>query len=136
LASPFPDAIVKSAATEASGEWPRPALAALTGAMSPADMLKRIDQKKGDERDMALAEGYFYLGQRYLIAGDKKTAQSYFEKARQVGVFTYTEHMAAAFELQQLAKAGPAAAAAPVAAKPAVIKPRSTPTGSALPPPG
>ena len=136
LGKPVPDAIIKSAAAEAAGEWPRPALAVVTGAMPPAEMLKRIDQKKGDERDMALAEGYFYLGQRYLVVGDKKTAQSYFEKARQVGVFTYTEHMAAAFELQQLAKASPAAAAAPVAAKPVVTKPPPTPAGSAQPPPG
>lgn len=136
LGKPIPDAIVKSAVAEASGEWPRPALAAMTGAMSPADMLKRIDQKKGDERDMALAEGYFYLGQRYLVVGDKKTAQAFFEKSRQVGIFTYTEHMAAAFELQRLAKAGPAVAAAPAATKPVVTKQPSTPTGAALTPPG
>jgi lipoprotein NlpI len=136
LGKPVPDAVVKRAMAEASGEWPRPALAVLTGAMPPAEMLKRIDQKKGDERDMALAEGYFYLGQHYLAAGDKKTAQSYFEKTRQIGVFTYIEHMASAFELQQLAKAGPAASAAPVEAKPMITRQPSTPSDMTSPPRG
>jgi lipoprotein NlpI/transglutaminase-like putative cysteine protease len=137
LRKPVPDAIVKRAAAEASGDWPRPALAALTGAMSPADLLNRIDQKKGDERDMALSEGYFYLGQHYLMVGDRKTAQSYFEKTRQVDVFTYTEHMAAGFELQRLAKSGAATSAiAPSAAKSAVTKRPPIPASTAPPPPG
>jgi lipoprotein NlpI len=51
---------------------------------------------------MALAEGYFYLGQRYLILGDKAKAQEYFEKTRQLDVIIYTEHTAAGFELRRL----------------------------------
>ena len=100
------------AAAEAHGEWPRPALAMMTGAISPEELLKLMDDKKGDERQMALAEGYFYLGQHYLIAGDTKMAQSYFQKTRDLDIFIYVEHVAAGFELQQLAKDGAATSTA------------------------
>jgi len=85
----------------------------LTGAISPDDLIKVLDEKKGDDGHMALAEGYFYLGQHYLIVGDKKTAQNYFEKARELDVIIYTEHIAAGFELQRLTSDGAAGAAAP-----------------------
>jgi lipoprotein NlpI len=74
----------------------------LTGNLAPDDMLKLIDGKNGDDRHMALAEGYFYLGQHYLMLGDKAKAREYFEKTRQLDVIIYTEHIAAAFELQHL----------------------------------
>ena len=59
--------------------------------MAPEDLLKLMDEKKGDERQMTLSEGYFYLGQHYLIVGDSKSAQTYFEKAREQQVIVYTE---------------------------------------------
>ena len=76
LGKPVPDFIAKQAAAEAHGEWPRPALAMMTGAISPEELLKLMDDKKDDERQMALAEGYFYLGQHYLIACDTKAKDS------------------------------------------------------------
>ncbi len=98
-----PDELIKRAAAEPRGEWPRPALAMLAGAISPEDMLKFLDDaKKGDDRHMALAEGYFYLGQHYLAKGDRATAKAYFEKTRDLGVIVYTEHVAAGFELDRL----------------------------------
>ena len=51
---------------------------------------------------MALAEGYFYVGEHYMTLGDKTRAREYFEKTRQLDVFIYTEHAAAGFELQRL----------------------------------
>jgi lipoprotein NlpI len=99
--------------TDAHGEWPRPALAMLTGALSPEDLLKQLDEKKGDDRQMALSEGYFYLGEHYLIVGDGKTAQSYFEKARDQGVIIYTEHVAAGHELRRLKHESAVTSAAP-----------------------
>jgi len=117
LGKAIPDAIVKRIVAEAGGEWPRPALAMLTGAITPEAMLKLLEEKKGDERHMALSEAYFYLGQYYLNVGDKKTAQAYFEKARELDVIIYTEHIAAGFELQQLAGDGAVTSpAAPAAA--------------------
>ena len=85
----------------------------MTGSISPEELLKRMDEKKGDDRHMALAEGYFYLGQHYLVAGDKKAAGTYFQKTRDLDVFLYIEHVAAGFELQRLKNDGTAASAAP-----------------------
>jgi lipoprotein NlpI len=102
LGKPLPESLVKRAATEAHGEWPRAGLAMITGAVSPEDSLKTLDTKKGDDLQMALSEAYFYIGERYMAVGDKQAAQGYFEKARDLGVIIYTEHIAAGFELNRL----------------------------------
>jgi lipoprotein NlpI len=104
LGRPIPEVIAKRAAKEAHGDWPRPALAMLNGALSPEEMLALLDQKSGDDRQMALTEGYFYLGQHHLLLGNKDLAREYFEKVRQLNVIFYTEHLAARFELQRLKK--------------------------------
>lgn len=110
----LPDDVAKRAGAEAQGEWPRPGLAMLVGALSPDDLLKVLDKKSGDERHMALAEGYFYLAQHYLLNGDKKTAQSYFEKVRALDIIMYTEHITAGFELERLSKDSALSSATPV----------------------
>ncbi|MGY3452312.1 DUF3857 domain-containing protein [Bradyrhizobium sp. USDA 4353] len=114
---PVPDAIAQRARATANGPWPLPALAMMTGALSPDELLKTFDDKKGDERKMLLSEAYFYIGQHAMMRGDKQAAKLSFEKSREQGVLLYTEHIAAGFELQRLAKESAGAAAAP-AAKP------------------
>ncbi|MGZ5137269.1 MAG: hypothetical protein ACXWCX_05650, partial [Burkholderiales bacterium] len=84
------------------GEWPRPALAMLNGKLQPDEMLNLLERKSGDDLEMARAEGYFYLGQHFLLQGDKSKAREYFEKTRELGVLMYTEHAAARFELERL----------------------------------
>ena len=90
------------AVAQPRGEWPRPALAVLTGNMAPGDMLRVLERKTGDELKLGLSEAYFYLGQHYLGLGDKTKARHYFEETRRLNVLIYTEHTAAAFELQRL----------------------------------
>jgi lipoprotein NlpI len=102
LGRPIPDTIARRAAADPRGDWPRPALAMINGDLAPEDMLKLLDGKSGDDRRMALAEGYFYVGEHYMTLGDKVKAREYFEKTRQLDVFIYTEHAAAGFELQRL----------------------------------
>jgi lipoprotein NlpI len=102
LGKPAPADLLKRATTEQRGEWPRAALAMVAGAMTPDDVIKSVDDKKGDDRQMALAEGYFYVGEHYLSAGDKKTAQTYFNKTRELGVIMYIEHIAAGLELARM----------------------------------
>lgn len=154
LRKPVSQALVARAAAEAGGEWPRAGLAMLTGKLSPDDMLKSLEKKQGDERQMALAEAYFYLGQYYLVAGDRKKAKESFEKTRSLGVITYIEHNSANFELERLKKPSTASAVKPAAAaarpdtatpsrsgaatsaKPGTAPPaRATTTTSAKPPP-
>jgi lipoprotein NlpI/transglutaminase-like putative cysteine protease len=102
LGRPAPDAVLKRAAAQPRGDWPRPALAMLTGLLAPEEMLKLLDGKTGDDRQMTLTEAYFYLGQYYLGRGDAAKAREYFEKTRQMQVLIYTEYIASAFELQLL----------------------------------
>ena len=90
------------AKAEPAGDWPRPALAMLHGLMTPEQALATLDSKKGDDRDMALVEGYFYVGQHYLAQGNKEKAAEFFNKAREKGVIVYIEHVAAGLELQQM----------------------------------
>jgi lipoprotein NlpI/transglutaminase-like putative cysteine protease len=103
LGRPVPEAIAKRAAAQPHGDWPRPALAMLNGHLPPEDVLKLLDSKTGDDRQMALAEAYFYIGQYYLTRNDTEKAREFFAKTRQLGVLIYTEHVAAGFELERLA---------------------------------
>jgi lipoprotein NlpI/transglutaminase-like putative cysteine protease len=105
LGRPIPEAVAKRAAEQPRGDWPRPALAMLNGIITPEQMLKSLDDKTGNDRKMALTEAYFYLGEHYLARREVAKAQEYFEKARRLGVFTYTEYDTAGFELQRLAGA-------------------------------
>jgi lipoprotein NlpI len=105
LGKPVADVIVRGSVLEARGDWPRPALAALAQHIVPGEVLKILDAKIGDERVMALAEGYFYLRQFYLVNGNATRVKEFFEKAVQQQVIIYTEHRAALFELKRLNEA-------------------------------
>jgi lipoprotein NlpI/transglutaminase-like putative cysteine protease len=102
LGKPLPDAVLLRAKAEPRGDWPRPALAVMAGALTPKEMLELIERKTGDDRTMALSEGYFYLGQYHLGRGDKAKAREFFQRARDQNVMIYLEHAAAGFELRRL----------------------------------
>jgi lipoprotein NlpI/transglutaminase-like putative cysteine protease len=102
LGKSLPEDVQKRAAEEPRGAWPRPALAVLAGELAPAELLKIIGRKTGDEGQMTSSEGYFYLGQHYLAQGDRAKARELFQKTRQMNVVIYMEHKAAGFELQRL----------------------------------
>jgi lipoprotein NlpI len=93
---------LKLASANPRGDWPRPALAMLHGLLPVEEMVKQLDRKQGDEKEMALAEAYFYVGQYYLLQGDKPKAIEYFKKTREKGITMYVEHLGAGIELQQL----------------------------------
>lgn len=102
---PLPPDLAARAAAEPEGEWPRPALAMMAGKLSPEALLQLLDAKSGDERHMAQAEGYFYLGQYCLLIGDTAKAREFFEAVRSLEVIIYNEHDAAGFELKKLGQA-------------------------------
>jgi transglutaminase-like putative cysteine protease/lipoprotein NlpI len=93
----------KFAAEKPDGAWPRPALAMLHGQLSVEAVLQYIERhKKGDDKVMALAEAYFYIGQHYYAQNDKLRAIDYFKKARAQGITMFIEHVAAGAELKLL----------------------------------
>lgn len=99
---PVPETARNLAARKTDGDWPRPALAMLNGLTSPEALGQYMARFKGDEGQMMRAEGFFYLGQHYLLKGDIERARSYFEKCREQGIINYIEHPAAKFELNRL----------------------------------
>ena len=100
LAKPLP-ADVAGAADE-QGAWPRPALALFAGKATPEQVLEQIERKSGDDRELALVEGWFYIGEYRLNQGQPDKAREAFEKSRALGITSYVEHAAAGFELQRL----------------------------------
>ena len=116
LGKPIPAELAKRATAEARGDWPRAALAMMTGALSPEEMFKSLDGKEGDERAMALTEANFYLGQHYLVIGETAKAEAAFTKVRELGVIDYIEYIVAKLELDRLKAQGATTSAKPTSA--------------------
>lgn len=100
LGKPLPADLV--ALADPSGPWPRPALAMFTGQITPEQVLANIERKSGDERELALVEGWFYIGEFELNAGQSEKARAAFEKARATEITAYVEYGAAGFELKRM----------------------------------
>lgn len=100
----LPPDLLATASADPEGAWPLPALAMLAGRLTPDQVLVQIDRKTGDDRQLALAEGWFYIGEYWLGEGNPDAARTAFEKSRAVGVTLYLEYAAAGFELQRLGK--------------------------------
>lgn len=88
--------------TNITNEWPDIALAALSHRETPEAMLRSVHMESGDQLEFALVEAYFYLGQRYLIKGDRIQARAYFQQALDKGLLYSQFHSAARLELAQL----------------------------------
>jgi len=102
LNRPLPPELIAAAGADPKGAWPRPALAMLAGQMTPEQVIEQIGRKTGDDQELALVEGWFYIGEYQLNAKQPDKAREAFEKARAKGVTRYIEHAAAGFELQRL----------------------------------
>ncbi|MDO9356093.1 MAG: hypothetical protein Q7T55_20510, partial [Solirubrobacteraceae bacterium] len=102
LERPLPPEMIASAGADATAAWPRPALAMFSGQATPEQVIEQIGRKSGDERELALAEGWFYIGEYHLGAKRNDAAREAFEKSRAIGITRYIEHIAAGFELQRL----------------------------------
>ena len=96
----LPPELVASA--EPQGAWPRPALAMLVGRAGPEQVMEQIARKDGDDRELAAAEAWFYIGEHWLSQAQPAKAKDAFEKARAQGITHYLEHVAAGLELQRL----------------------------------
>lgn len=101
LKRPLPE-LVTQATPPAGGTWPWPAQAMLMGRVTESQVLEFVEGKTGDDKQLALTEAWFYIGQNQLLAGNTELAVASFEKARQQAVTVYLEHVAAGFELARL----------------------------------
>jgi len=60
-----------------------------------------VARKDGDERELALAEAWFYIGEYEALQSRAGKAREAFEKARATGITHYLEYVAAGLALQQ-----------------------------------
>ena len=103
LGQPLPADTLALATEEPPGAWPQAALAMFTGRLTPQLLLQALELRQGDDRELALAEAWFYIGQWHRLRGETTQARDAFEQARGKGITSYTEHVAAGFELKRLA---------------------------------
>jgi TPR repeat protein/transglutaminase-like putative cysteine protease len=75
---PVPDELVRLARDIPDGIWPRPLLAMQLGVLSSDALLKLIATFPGDQRDLALNDAWFYIGQQRLLANDTLAARRAF----------------------------------------------------------
>jgi lipoprotein NlpI len=99
---PLPQDLLDAGQRAAGGAWPRPALAMVVGVLSPEQVLALVEKKQGDERELTLAEAWFYIGQYHQSQGELPRAREAFQKAQGMGITMYVEHVAAGFELARL----------------------------------
>lgn len=97
-----PTALEGALARNASREWPYPIGEMLLNRRTPESLLEAAHSSdSGLERDQ-LCEAYFYLGQKYLLDGDREQAREFFDKAYRQDVKPYSEYVLARHELERL----------------------------------
>ncbi|MGV7220034.1 MAG: tetratricopeptide repeat protein [Nitrospinales bacterium] len=82
--------------------WPGPVASLLLGKSTPEDVLletKHLDKKVENGR---LCEAYFFIGEYYLLRGEKNLARKMFEQAIVTGVTTFNEYASSKVELNRL----------------------------------
>ena len=65
-------------------------------------MIAEVERKQGDERELTLAEAWFYVGQHHRGRQELEKARQAYEKCRALGITMYIEHVAAGLELATL----------------------------------
>ena len=102
---PLPADLAKAAVGVKADQWPLSAYTvAQRGNGDTAPIFASIEALKGEEKQLALSEGYFYAGQELLINGQLDKAREMFEQCIKVGAIHYIEHGAAALELARMTK--------------------------------
>jgi transglutaminase-like putative cysteine protease/tetratricopeptide (TPR) repeat protein len=102
LGKPIPDEFKALVSAVKSDQWPMSAMKLAMSASDPVTMLQSLKSLKGEERELALSEAYFYAGQEYLLRGDKAKAREMFDACVKIGAIHYIEHGAALLELEKL----------------------------------
>ncbi|MGV7222422.1 MAG: tetratricopeptide repeat protein [Nitrospinales bacterium] len=89
----------QSSATDLNN-WPGPVVSMFLGTISPDTLLEKAkndDKKIENEQN---CEAYFYIGEHYLIQGDKNKAKELFQRVIDTGVTSFFEYFAANVELK------------------------------------
>jgi lipoprotein NlpI len=84
------------------GPWPQAALALMADATTPQALLQGLQALPEAERDLALAEAWYYIGQWHLARGERDAAITAFQRSVAQRATAYHEHAAATQELRRL----------------------------------
>lgn len=83
-------------------QWPIPVAELYTGSMTPEQVMQRAEANNPRAHLMLQCEAQFYLGEYYLIKGDKEKARSHFNAAIDTGITDFMEYDWAVRELEML----------------------------------
>lgn len=84
--------------------WPLPVIMLFAGKITPEDLLissENSDKKKNLEQK---CEAFYYLGEYFLLKGDKARASEYFAKSVKTGVQSFSEYLLSSKFLKELNK--------------------------------
>jgi lipoprotein NlpI/transglutaminase-like putative cysteine protease len=79
--------------------WPYEVGDLLLGKVTPEQLIADANSDDTGLREDHYCEAYFYIGEKYLMTGDKAKANESFQKSVDQGVVPYTEHDFSLYEL-------------------------------------
>jgi len=85
-------------------DWPGIMVNVINGSKSEDDVLRQIHHRTDDELEYALSDGYYYLAQLNLMAGNRIKATVYLTRAADKGILTSPLYPAMRLELDKLHK--------------------------------
>jgi len=90
--------------TQEDDKWITPVIRMYLGEITPTQCLAAAVNKDAKLDKEQKCEGYYYIGQFYLIRGKNRIAREYFEKCVATNVCNFCEYSMAKAELKRLAK--------------------------------
>lgn len=87
---------------KSTGVWPEAVLGLFAGKTATGDVLREAHNKSGESLDINLAEAYLYIGQHFLLQGDRLQAGVFLKRAVDKGALNSFFHAAARHELARL----------------------------------
>jgi len=82
--------------------WPGPVVSLLLGRTSPERVIVEASHPDKQVENERQCEAYFFVGEYYLLRGEKSLAREMFQQAIVTGVTTFNEYASAKVELDRL----------------------------------
>ncbi|MHA1565724.1 MAG: tetratricopeptide repeat protein [Alphaproteobacteria bacterium] len=98
-------ALARNTARRDLGEWPGPVIKMFLGQMTGAAVLALDDGAPTSTSNKRREEAFFYVGQQWLLAGDREGARDLFRRAMETGYAGSVENRGAEAELRRMGEA-------------------------------
>lgn len=100
----LPDSLQKVATSFPDGPWPRAILAMQVGLITPQALIEQAEGYKGDKREIALNDAWYYVAQYHLSQGNKEEARLALHWFLSNGIRSLPYYLNAKNELSRLEK--------------------------------